>query len=589
MARTIELEDNITVGTLAEKLSIPVTKLIGQLMKNGIIATVNERVDFDTAEIMVADLGFDDITLVKSAPKDELIELITKKKKSNLTGPNRPPVVAVMGHVDHGKTSLLDSIREASVAKGEAGGITQHISAYQVTHNDRLITFLDTPGHEAFAAIRAHGAELTDLVIIVVAADDGVKPQTVEAIRFANQAGSKMIIAINKIDKEGADPNRVKQQLAEKNILVEGWGGELTVVEVSAKTKLGIDNLLDMVLLTADLEELKAPIDVPAEGLIIESHLEKGRGPVAHALITEGTLNYNDVIVAGSTYAKIRSLTSPDNIAIKTAGPSTPVIITGFKELPQFGDKFVTTKNEKTARIIAEDYELNNKAGFAQNNLNSTELISIINRSNSLQELPVLIKTDVQGSLTSVIDSLRTLETDEVAFKVISTGVGSINASDVHTAHSANGIIYGFNVELPSEIRRLASRDKVPINIYKIIYELIDDAKERLSNMLAPEIVENETGVLEIKGVFTSGKGEIIAGGEVKKGKLTVPALARVIRGKEVLAEVNITNLKRGPQDTKEVFEGEMCGLSIELKNKLVIEIGDNIQFFTRETVQRKI
>ena len=589
MARTIELEENITVGTLAEKLSIPVTKLIGQLMKNGIIATVNERVDFDTAEIMIADMGLEDVTLIKIASKSELIESISKKKVANLDGPNRPPVVAVMGHVDHGKTSLLDAIRKASVAKGEAGGITQHISAYQVVHNKRLITFLDTPGHEAFAAIRAHGAELTDLVIIVVAADDGVKPQTIEAIRFANQAGSKMIIAINKVDKEGADVNRVKQQLAEQNILVEGWGGELTAVEVSAKTLKGIDNLLDMVLLTADLEELKAPVSGPAEGLIIESHLERGRGPVAHALVTEGTLNYNDVVVAGSTYAKIRSLTSPDDQQIKTAGPSTPVVITGFKELPQFGDSFIAVKNEKTARIIADETGLRNKSGFAQNNLNSSELISIINRSNTLQELPVLIKADVQGSLTSVIDSLRTLETDEVAFKVISTGIGSINGSDVHTAHTANGIIYGFNVELPPDVRRLASRDKVSIKIYKIIYELIDDAKTMLSEMLIPEIVEKQTGLLEIKGIFISGKSEIIAGGEVLKGKLTAPSIAQVIRGKDVLGEVNITNLKRGPQDTKEVFEGEMCGLNIETKNKIVLEIGDKISFMTRETIQRKL
>ena len=294
-------------------------------------------------------------------------------------------------------------------------------------------------------------------------------------------------------------------------------------------------------------------------------------------------------MVAGSTYAKIRSLTSPDDQQIKTAGPSTPVVITGFKELPQFGDSFIAVKNEKTARIIADETGLRNKSGFAQNNLNSSELISIINRSNTLQELPVLIKADVQGSLTSVIDSLRTLETDEVAFKVISTGIGSINGSDVHTAHTANGIIYGFNVELPPDVRRLASRDKVSIKIYKIIYELIDDAKTMLSEMLIPEIVEKQTGLLEIKGIFISGKSEIIAGGEVLKGKLTAPSIAQVIRGKDVLGEVNITNLKRGPQDTKEVFEGEMCGLNIETKNKIVLEIGDKISFMTRETIQRKL
>ncbi len=588
MAKTIEIKDNITVGALAEELSIPVTRLIGQLMKSGIIATVNERLDFDTAEIILAEMDIEGIILKKKLiSEDNDIKIV--KKTINTEGPIRPPVVAVMGHVDHGKTSLLDAIRDAKVAKMEAGGITQHISAYQVEHNKRLITLLDTPGHEAFAAIRAHGAELTDLVIIVVAADDGVKPQTVEAIRFAKQAGSKMIIAINKVDKEDADISRVKQQLAEHNVLVEGWGGDITTVEVSAKTKQGIDNLLDMILLTADLEELKAPIDKPAEGLIIESHLEKGRGPVAHALVTRGILKNNDVLVAGSTYAKIRSLDSPDNQSIKQASPSTPVIITGFKDLPQFGDSFIAVKDEKVARILSSNEGLNRKTNTLQNNMNSSELISIINRSNNLQELPIIIKADVQGSLTSVIDSLKTLETDEVAFKIVSTGIGAVKESDIHTAHTANGIIYGFNVEMPNNISRIANRDKVQVKLYKIIYELIDDAKDMLSKMLIPETVEKENGVLEVKGVFISGKTEIIAGGEVKSGKLTAPSLAQIIRNKEMIAEVNITNLKKGPQDTKEVFEGEMCGLNIETKSKVQLEIGDEIRFISRETITRKL
>ena len=300
-------------------------------------------------------------------------------------------------------------------------------------------------------------------------------------------------------------------------------------------------------------------------------------------------MNFNDVIVSGSTYAKIRSLTSPENEPIKTATPSTPVIITGFKELPQFGESFVVVSNEKVARTIATAEGINQKASSSQNNMNSSELISIINRSNTLQELPIIIKADVQGSLTSVMDSLKTLETDEVAFRIISTGIGAIKESDIHTAHTANGIIYGFNVELPANITRIANRDKVSVKIYKIIYELIDDAKLMLSQMLIPEIVEKETGLLEIKGVFISGKSEIIAGGEVKSGKLTVPSVAQVIRGKEVLAEVEITNLKRGPQDTKEVFEGEMCGLNIATKSKLLIEVGDHIRFMTRETISRKL
>jgi translation initiation factor IF-2 len=402
--RIIEVEEQITVGALAEKLMLPVSKLIGELMKNGVLATVNERIDFDTAQILVGELGLE-IELVK---KKEVIDLgVREKRKANQKGENRPPVVAVMGHVDHGKTSLLDAIREADIAKGEAGGITQHISAYQITHKDRQITFLDTPGHEAFAALREHGALLTDLVIIVVAADDGVKPQTIEAIRFARKAGVKIIVAINKIDKEGANVPQLKQQLAEQDLLVEEWGGDTVVVEVSAKTKVGIPELLDMVLLVADVEELKADVNVPATGLIIEAHMEKGRGPVAICLIDEGTIKSGDYIVAGNTYAKIRNLESTTGKPLDKALPSTPVIITGFKLLPQFGDEFEIVKDEKTARSKAQNVGRQRKEDGSTQDIGSGELIRLINRSNQITEFPVIIKADVQGSLTSVIDSIK--------------------------------------------------------------------------------------------------------------------------------------------------------------------------------------
>jgi len=590
MARTIEIEDNVTVGNLAEKLTVPVTQLIGELMKNGVIATVNERIDFDTAQIIVGELGLSETQLVKKSSAPEKLPDQPKKKLPSSTGPNRPPVVAVMGHVDHGKTSLLDAIRGSEVVKQEAGGITQHISAYQVLHNDRLITFLDTPGHEAFAAIRAHGAELTDLVIIVVAADDGVKPQTIEALRFTKQAGSKLIIAINKIDKPGADSNRVKQQLAEQGVMVEGWGGEVVVVEVSAKEKTGIDSLLDMVLLVADVEDLRASIDTPSQGLIIESHMEVGRGPVAHALVTEGVLRSNDYVVAGGTYAKIRNLETPEGKTIKEALPSTPVLIMGFKALPEFADTFIVAPNEKAARALATQTLTARQATDNHLGLNSGELISIINRSNRLQELPVVIKADVQGSLTSVIDSLKTLETDEVAIRVVSSGVGAVNESDIHSAHtSTNAIIYGFNVTAPSNIRRLASRDKVSLRLYDVIYELLDDAKEALGKMLAPEIIEKESGTLSVRGIFKTSKTEIICGGEVVAGKLKSPSLAKVIRGKDEIAEVEVTNLKKGPNDAKEVLEGEFCGLSLKTKSRLILEENDQIVFFSRESVERKL
>jgi len=582
MARTIEIPENITVGTLAEKLALPVTRLITELMKNGVMATVNERIDFDTAEIIVGDLELD-IELARQP----VGEPFAARARSN-SGQTRPPVVAVMGHVDHGKTSLLDAIRGADVVKGEAGGITQHIAAYQIEHGERKITFLDTPGHEAFAALREHGAQLTDVVIIVVAADDGVKPQTVEAIRFARKAGVRIVVAVNKIDKEGSDSNRIKQQLSEHDLLVEEWGGDTVVQEVSAKTRQGIPELLDMILLVADVEELKAETDGPARGLVIESHMEQGRGPIAIALVEEGTLNSSDIVVAGATYARIRNLESTSGELLKSAGPSTPVIITGFKTLPEFGDEFQVVKDEKLARAqsLAAGQERRN-SGSAD--LSGSELIRLINRSNKLTELNVIIKADVQGSLTSVADSLKTLNTDEVAVRIVGSGVGSVNDNDEHLAATTGAIIYGFHVSAPTSIKQLASRDHVPIRLYQVIYELIDDVRAELTKLLMPEVVETEQGRLVVKAIFKTTKTEVICGGEVTKGKLSTPILARVVRGKETLGEVEITNLKRGPQDTKEVFEGELCGLSLRTTARLDVQEGDKVEVFSRQTVARSL
>ncbi|HEX3568048.1 MAG TPA: translation initiation factor IF-2 [Candidatus Saccharimonadales bacterium] len=585
MARTIEIEDMTTVGTLAEKLSLPVTRLIGELMKNGIMATVNERIDFDTAQIIVGELGLD----VELTKKEQHTALPVREKKTHSDNAvSRPPVVAVMGHVDHGKTSLLDAIRGAQVAKGEAGGITQHISAYQIIHNKRPITFLDTPGHEAFAAIREHGAHLTDIAIIVVAADDGVKPQTLEAIRFARKAGTKIIVAINKIDKEGADANRVKQELAEQNLLVEEWGGDTVALEVSAKTKQGIDALLDMILLVADVEDFRAEAKGPASGLIIEAHVEHGRGPIANALIEEGTLKVGDFVVAGTTYAKVRNLESSDGTPLRQAAPSTPVVVSGFKALPEFGDEFLVVANEKIARARVEhaDAEKRHATG---NDMSSSELIRLINRNNQVQELNIILKADVQGSLASVTDSLKALDTDEVAVRIVNAGAGSVNDNDIYRAATSHAIIYGFNIEVPANIRRLAARDKVPIRLYKVIYELIDDVKAEMTKLLAPEIIEKPLGRLVVKGVFKTTKSEVICGGEVTKGRLVVPSLARVMRDNDVLGEVEVINLKRGPQDVREVQEGEMCGLSFRTAAKLEVQEGDRLELFTRETVARQL
>ncbi len=584
----IEIDDMITVGDLAEKLMIPVTKLIGELMKNGIMVTVNERIDFDTAQIIAGEL---DIPELQLARKNNEEQTVGQKRVHAMSedATTRPPVVAVMGHVDHGKTSLLDAIRSAEVVKQEAGGITQHISAYQITHNDRKITFLDTPGHEAFAALREHGAQLTDLAIIVVAADDGLKPQTLEAIRFAQRAGVKMIFALNKMDKPAANPDRVKQQLAEQNLIPEDWGGDTIILPVSAKTKDGVSALLDMVLLVADVEDLRADINTQAKGLIIESHMEKGRGPVAIALVETGTLKNNASIVAGSTFGKIRNLETTLGEAITSAGPSTPVILTGFRALPEFGNEFVTVASDKEAKKMAEEQARLSVNNSSMNVSTSSQLLRMINRNIAVSEFNVIVKADVQGSLTSVIDSLKTLENDEVSVRIVGSGVGNITDNDLQLAATSNAVVYGFNVAFSNGLKQIASRDKISVRLYRVIYELIDDVKEELTKLLSPEITETELGRLVVKGIFNTTKTEVICGGEVTKGKLIAPALARVERDGEKIADVEIMSLKRGPQEAKEVFEGEMCGLQLRTLTKLELQEGDRVEVYTRHEVARTL
>jgi translation initiation factor IF-2 len=587
MSRTIEIEDGITVGALAENLQIPVTSLIAELMKNGVMATVNERIDFDTAQIIVGEMDLD-VELSKKLSESQAPKLSKKDRAQG--GQSRPPVVAVMGHVDHGKTSLLDAISGSNVASGEAGGITQHITAYQVEHKNRTITLLDTPGHSAFAAIREHGAHLTDVVIIVVAADDGIMPQTIEAIRFATQAGVKIVVAINKMDKEGADSTRVKQQLAEQNLLVEGWGGDIIAVEVSAKTKKNIDQLLDMVLLVSDIEELKAETKGPAQGLIIEAHQEQGRGPVGVALIESGTLHKGDFVVAGETYAKVRNLETTSGKEMREAGPSTPALITGFKGLPEFGDNFRVVKNEKDARTQAAETGAARAKTGGSGDMSGHELIRIIDRQKQVTELNVVIKADVQGSLTSVIDSLKSLDTDEVVVKVVGSGVGVITEKDIHLASTSNSIIYGFNVQIPTSIKRLAARDQVSLRMFSIIYELLDDAKKELSSLLAPEVIRTDLGRLIVRGIFKITKTDLICGGEVTKGKLIVPALVDIYHEDKLIAEaVEVIGLKHGPQEAKEVQVGEMCGVNLKTQSRVDLQENDRLEFYIQKTQERSL
>ncbi|MBX4201691.1 translation initiation factor IF-2, partial [Candidatus Saccharibacteria bacterium] len=458
-------------------------------------------------------------------------------------------------------------------------------------HNDRYITFLDTPGHEAFAALREHGARLTDLVILVVAADDGIKPQTVEAIRFAKQAGVKIIVAANKMDKATeAQLNQLKAQLAENELLPEDFGGDTIVMPVSAKEKTGINELLDMVLLVSDVEELKADRDVPGEGLVIEAHMEKGRGPVAIALVEHGTLNAGDFVLIGGTYAKVRNLEGTDGKPITKAGPSMPVIMTGLKNLPDFGDEFDVVKTEKEARQRAATVAGDRRASSNNAASSGSELLRMISRSNKLTEFNIVIKADVQGSLTSVIDSLKTMDNEEVAVRIVSSGVGIINESDVHTASTAGAVLYGFHTSLPNHVKQLASRDKVPVRIYTVIYELIDDVKKEMEDRLAPEVVEEVIGELTVKGIFKIAKTEVICGGQVSKGNLKIPSLARLFRGKELLADnLEVTKLQRGPTEVTEVPEGEMCGLSFKSEKRVEVIEGDRLELFTRETKIRTL
>ena len=586
--KVITVADSITVGELAETLNLPVTTLIGELFKNGIVATINQRLDFETAQIIVEELGLDvEIQRKEAAPVEarKVYELTDKATE-------RPPIVAVMGHVDHGKTSLLDAILKTKAVDAEAGGITQHISAYQTVRKDRSITLLDTPGHEAFAALRQHGATLTDVVVIVVAADDGVMPQTVEAIRFAQTANAKIVVAINKMDKEAANPGLVKGQLAERGVIPDDkvWGGDVPMVEVSAKTGKGVEELLDTVLLVADLEELKADVEVPAQGLVIESHMEQGRGSVVGLLVEHGELKPGHYLVAGTAYGKVRTLLDFTGKPLKKAGPSTPVTVTGFKELPQFGDVFSIAKNEKTARNAVAQARLDREREAASTNVTGADLLKMMTQKTESQDLNIIVKADVQGSLTSVMDSLRLVDTGgEITLRIIGSGVGNISENDIRLAANEDTIIYGFNVELPPAVKRLAQRDKVQVRIYKVIYELLDDARASMEAMLAPEVVETEIGSLTIKGVFRTLKDEVIAGGEVTNGKAMSGVLARVKRGNEQVAEVEVTKVQRQQQEAKEVFEGEMCGLSLKTQKKLLLEEGDKLEFFTRELVKRTL
>ncbi len=592
--KVIQIAGSITVDELANELGLSVTTLIGELFKQGIVATINQRLDFDTASLIIEELGVKNVSLKKKNTATKTSEVRRELSEKAVL---RPPVVAVMGHVDHGKTTLLDTLFGKKTALSEAGGITQHISAYQLDHEGKKITFLDTPGHEAFAAIRQHGAMLTDIVIIMVAADDGVKPQTIEAIKFAQSANAKIIVAINKIDREGADIQRTMADLSQHGLQPEEWGGDIVMVPISAKRGDNIDKLIEMILLTAEIEELKADIEIPAEGLVIESHMEVGKGSVVNLLVTGGELKTGEFIVAGSTYGKVRTMVDFQGKPKGKALPSMPVIVTGFKELPTFGDRFVEVADEKTARKQA----LINAQGVSDvtSNVTSSDLLRMMNVADNSKVFNVIVKGDVLGSVTSVVDSLKMIDTHgEVSLNIVATGVGDITENDVYMAAGDNTVVYGFNVSVPTNIAKIAARDGVSIRNYRVIYELIDDVKKSMENLLDAEIVEEEIGEMKIKGVFRTEKSSIIAGGEVLSGRVVktvtsngvaLEVFGRVYHEKALVGEVKVDSLQKEKMVVDELIEGETGGISFKLEKKLVINLEDRVKFFTRELRKKKL
>ena len=555
------IPDSITVGELATRLKKSAAEVIKKLMSLGVMATINEQIDFDTASLVAEELGAKVEKEVIVTIEERLID--DSDDEENLQP--RSPVVVVMGHVDHGKTSILDRIRHANVTASEAGGITQHIGAYQVKYNGQTITFLDTPGHEAFTSMRARGANITDIAILVVAADDGIMPQTIESINHAKAANIQVIVAINKMDKEGADADRVKQELTEHNLVCEEWGGNTICVPVSAKTGEGIDELLENILLVAEVQELKANPDRLAKGTVIEARLDKGRGPIATLLVQKGTLHTGDVIIAGTSVGRVRVMTNDKGRTVKSAGPSVPVEITGLADVPSAGDIFDAVKDERLARELVEK----RKHDIKEEQFKSVKKVTLDNlfshiAEGEIKELPIIVKADVQGSVEAVKQSLEKLSNDEVRVTVIHGGVGAVSDSDVMLANASNAIIVGFNVRPDPVAAESAARDGVDIRLYRIIYDAIEEIETAMKGMLAPKFREISVGRIEVRQVYKISSVGMVAGCYVLDGKVTRQCQIRVVRDGIVVAEDKISSLKRFKDDAKEVASGYECGISLE-------------------------
>ncbi len=574
----IELSGPLTVKELAEKMGRDVSEIIKKLMLLGVMATINQEVDLDTAMLVADDL---EVTVVEVEPEEdptEIVEIIDAPE----TLKTRPPVVTIMGHVDHGKTSLLDVIRKTNVTASEAGGITQHIGAYMVRYNNNKITFLDTPGHEAFTAMRLRGAQSTDIAVLVVAADDGVKPQTVEAINHAKSANIPIIVAINKIDKAGANPDHVKQQLSEYGLVPEEWGGDVIMVPVSAKAKLGIDDLLENILLVAEVMELKANPNRFAEGVVIEAQLDKGRGPVCTVLVQKGTLRVGDTIIAGTAFGKVRAMNNERGENVKAARPSTPVEVLGLSEVPLAGE-IIDAVDDNTAREIADKRAVKQKESVMKSSSKVTldDIFKQI-QEGELKELNLIIKADVQGSAEALRQSLENIENQEVRIVIVHSAVGAINESDVMLASASNAIIIGFNVRPDATVRKAAEKENVDLRTYRVIYDAINDVESAMRGMLAPQFKEVILGRAEVRQVISTPKA-IVAGCYVTDGKITNHAEIRLIRDGIVVHEGQVDSLRRFKDEAKEVQSGYECGVSIERYRD--IKEGDVIEAFTMEEI----
>ncbi len=583
-ARVVEFKEGMTVFEFANALGVDFSDVLSKLFQLGIMVRKNDMIDPDAAKIIAEEYGYE---LKEEEKKSEVIEELLDIEDNPEDLVERPPIVTVMGHVDHGKTSILDAIKATNVAAREAGGITQHIAAYSVKVGDKYITFLDTPGHEAFTEMRARGAQITDIVVLVVAADDGVMPQTVEAINHSKAAGVPIVVAINKIDKPNANPEKVKQELANYGIVPEEWGGENIFVNVSAKKKIGIEDLLEAILLQAEVMELKANPNKRAKAVVVEAKLDKSRGPVATVVVKEGTLKQGDAFIVGTQYGKVRALFDDRRRKIKKVGPSFAAEIIGLHGVPEAGDTLVVVKDEHVAKEIAHKrQEEMKKAILSKKSITLENIFSKI-EGGEVKELPIILKTDVYGSIEAISNALSKLSTEEVAVKIIHSAVGAITKTDVHLARASNAIIIGFNVRPTQEALKLSQDLHVDVRTYKVIYEIIDDVKKSLSGLLAPEEKEEVLGRAEVRATFKVPKVGIVAGCYVTYGKITRNANVRVLRDGVIIHEGKIASLKRFKDDVTEVQQGYECGLGIEKFDD--IKPGDQIEAYTTVKIERQL